>query len=68
MAQAKRIYVVTNGEGSTIAFVNAVHPAQAINRATRGSFTAKVATQQEVLTAGRNGTEILEVSETDAAE
>jgi hypothetical protein len=68
MAQAKRIYAVRNAEGELLAFVNAVHPSQAVGLVIRNSITATVATQQELVDAGREGREILQVSKEVAAE
>jgi hypothetical protein len=67
MAQAKRIYAVTNGDGQVVALVNAVHPAQAVGVVIRGKYSAKVAGQQLLMACVRDGMEVVEVGEEPAA-
>ena len=46
---AKRIYLVTGSEGTTPRLVRAVSQASAINHCVRGSYSAKVATQDDIV-------------------
>lgn len=67
MATATRIYLVTNSAGVT-RLVRATVASQAITHVAKSVFTAKVASQEELIAELINGTKVESYGETTQAE
>lgn len=67
MATATRIYLVTNSAGAA-RLVRATVASQAITHVAKSVFTAKVASQEELIAELINGTKVESYGETTQAE
>jgi hypothetical protein len=67
MATATRVYIVSTQDG-TNRLVRATVASQAITHVAKSAFTAKVASQDDLILELRNGTKVETCGETDQAE